>query len=76
MKSEIQEVAEQAAITFPCLMQSTDSPLVVRFTTPCAGVVVIGDGLYLVGQYREDWVPFYEESEWQPFTGKITLSND
>lgn len=79
MKSEIKEAAEQADITFPCLMRhKLNTNLIVWFMDRNTGIVVnSGDGgLHALGLFRQDWNSALDTVAWQSFTGKIILSND
>ncbi len=72
MKSEIiQDQPEDAAIKYPCLMQS-GGDCVVLFSARKHGTVLKGNEHYSVGHYSDAWhMPAFEV-----FKGKLVLSND
>ncbi len=70
------EEKEAKEITFPILMKSTDSVLVVLFTNKIEGFIVnsIPGSEYGVGYFADDWPNAFNEQEWEP-SPPITLSN-
>lgn len=67
------EEKQNKEISYPCLMKSIESNLVVLFEAPSRGVVVSPGKGWLIGQYKDCWVPAYT-SIWES-SPPITLSN-
>lgn len=57
--------------TFPKLMRSKTSPLVVLFTEASSGTVVVSTDRYTVGHYCEDWCA----DSFEPFSDRVVLEN-
>ncbi|MFA7257743.1 MAG: hypothetical protein WC047_09245 [Kiritimatiellales bacterium] len=71
MKSIIEHAQKKPAITYPCLMKSTRSGAVVLFTAISTGTCVHAGGDNILGEYST-----WAMSNFEPFNGAITLSND
>ena len=73
MKVVVNDGQLSEEIKYPCLMKENTCDLVVLFTSSCKGTVICtsSDWLY-VGEYCNEW----NMDCFNPFKGKITLSND
>ena len=71
MKAVINEKETHKQPEYPCLKISKLGNIVL-FTEPETGVRVSTDANYNIGYFSRSW----DMSEFTPFTGSITLSND
>ena len=72
MKALVEE--KDKGIEFPCLMEHTDSGIVVLFSTERVGVVVYGGGgiaTIPVGRYSGGW----DMDSFKPFKDRVILEN-
>lgn len=78
IKVEVTEGTQQKEISFPVLMKDTESGLIVLFISEQEGIVVKTDGQYgwKLGNYSKAWVSCKHPSEWIPFEGTISISNE
>lgn len=78
IKVEVKQGIKQKEISFPILMKDTKSEFVVLFVSEQEGIVVKTDSKYgwKVGSYSMAWVSCKHRSEWIPFEGTISLSNE
>lgn len=67
MKVEVKDGKKQEEIKYPCLMVEGDRPSVIYFYREGYGVGLVGGFLI----YRS-----FDMSNFKPFTGSITLSNN
>ena len=58
--------------TFPVLMKSTLTGVIVLFRTIDRGTVLVKDESHSVGESYADW----DISVFKPYTGKVILSNE
>jgi len=75
MKVEINEKKTQGEVKYPCLMKynNTDIGHIILFINRTEGVVIEAKRSgWLVGDYATD----LSISQFKPFNGTITLSND
>lgn len=61
-------------ISYPCLMESIYSELVVLFTHQYIGTVIVSGHGWSAGMYRDDWVCADNDKHWQP-SAPVTISN-
>lgn len=58
---------------YPCLMETSDSGLIVLFTTGGTGTVVhTGTDTFKIGHSSLNWA----QSSFTKYTGEVVLSND
>jgi hypothetical protein len=57
-------------------MEHVDGFPIVLFTGREVGFVIVEDPDHEFMEKCERWIPCTDKSEWIPFTGTITLSND
>ena len=70
MKSVIERAEEKKEIEYPCLMENNGT--IVLFTDDETGMVLADEsGACYVGEHSDNWAT----DNFNPFTGKITLSN-
>lgn len=73
VKTETQE-KQTKEITFPCLMRSTDSGLIVLFYSENSGTVIIGGSNWVVGEFSNQWITPYSSQHWE-LSPPVTISN-
>ena len=56
-------VAPEHKLTFPCVMQSTNSDTIVIFTRPTHGLCIHPKDHHAYGKYDNDWLPM---EDWKP----------
>lgn len=71
------DIEEKETTNYPCL-KTINNALVVLFTSPGAGTVVVADDTkttqvvsFAVGEYANNW----DESVFSPYNGKVVLQN-
>lgn len=73
MKVEvIDEARNREKMYYPYLGIHVKTGLIVYFTGFCHGFVIVPDTQKNVGVFSGDW----EESQFEPFKGKVILEND
>lgn len=74
----IEEKEDHVEIDFPILMKSKSSPMVVLFMQERQGTIVspVESTQNSLGNYFTDFSTCYDKNFWEPFKGKITLSNE
>lgn len=76
MKSKIiQDQESEQQIAYPILMQEVTYGYVILFTSEQTGIVVYGVGIYKIGAHSHHWTSATNKEAWEPFKGKIELSN-
>jgi len=74
--SSQEPIDKQKELHYPVLMQDVaEGILVVLFTTPRDGTVMIGDESWAFGESGRSWTPATDSAEWKKFEGTISLSN-
>lgn len=68
------ETTSTEELTFPCLMKSTKSSLVVLFYDKFRGTVIVTGSGWPVGMNRSDWA-FADNADWWKLSPSVTISN-
>lgn len=66
---------EVKPIEFPVLMQSEATGIVILFTSPKVGTILVGNDAHDIGEYGDDWSDA-SRHPWKPFECKITIGNE
>lgn len=74
----IEEKEDHVEIDFPILMKSRCSPMVVLFMQERQGTIIVPSGSIQnrLGNHFTDFSSCRDKNFWEPFKGKITLSNE
>lgn len=68
---EVNKNLGKTGVTYPKLMQSTKTDVVVLFTKPGKGMVVVSTPRFYMGEYSETWdMDFFAN-----YQGTLTLEN-
>jgi len=56
---------------YPCLKKAERSGVIVLFTEPCVGTVIVAAGDHQLGDYSTDWAM----DHFRPYVGDVVLTS-